>query len=188
MPYDPPPDLASLRLSDVAALLAERKLPPVESWHPEHSGDSEMRIAADGRWYHQGGEITRPAMVRAFSTLLRRDDEGRHWLVTPAEKLTIAVDDAAFLAVDVREEGDALIFRLNTDEFVIAGPDHPLVARGSIDAPALYLAVRHGVEARVNRSTWGQLVEIALAGQERHGGGEPPFVASLGARFPLVPA
>ena len=183
MPYDPPPDLASLSLADVAALLAERRLPPVDSWHPEHSGISEMRIAADGRWYHQGGEITRPAMVRAFSSLLRRD-KGQHWLVTPAEMLTIAVDDAAFLAVDVAQEGAALIFRLNTDEFVIAGPEHPLVARGSIDAPAIYLAVRHGVEARVNRSTWGQLVEIALAGR----GDVVPGVASLGARFSLVPA
>lgn len=188
MPYDPPPDLASLSLADVAALLAERRLPPVDSWHPEQSGDSEMRIAADGRWYHQGGEITRPAMVRAFSTLLRRDDKGQHWLVTPAEMLTIVVDDAAFLAVDVAQEGEALIFRLNTDEFVIAGPEHPLMARGTIDAPALYLAVRHGVEARVNRSTWGQLVEIALAGQEPGQRDEAPGVASLGARFPLVPA
>jgi len=72
MPYDAP-DLAKLNLADIATLVAERKLPPVESWEPENTGDSEMRIAADGRWFHQGGEITRPAMVRAFSSLLRRD-------------------------------------------------------------------------------------------------------------------
>ena len=192
MPYDPPPELAGLSLADVAALLAERRLPPVASWHPEKSGDSAMRIAADGRWYHEGGAITRPAMVRAFSSLLWRDKAGQHWLVTPTEKLTIEVEDAAFLAVDVArsvgDEGAALVFRLNTDEFVIAGPEHPLMARGSSETPAIYLAVRHGCEARINRSTWGQLVEIALA--EAGGAPDGPGfgVSSLGVRFPLVPA
>jgi len=90
MPYEPPPGLAALSLPEIAALVAQRKLPPVESWHPEHSGDSAMRIAADGRWYHEGGEITRPAMVRAFASLLLRDEAGQHWLVTPVEKQAIA--------------------------------------------------------------------------------------------------
>jgi hypothetical protein len=183
MPYEPPPGLAALSLPEIAALAAQRKLPPVASWHPERSGDSAMRIAADGRWYHEGGEITRPAMVRAFASLLLRDEAGQHWLVTPVEKLTIAVDDAAFIAVDVKQEGDTLAFRINTDEFVVAGPDHPLIARGDAETPAIYLAVRHGCEARVNRSTWGQLVDIALAG-----GDGDLAVSSGGARFPLVPA
>ena len=117
---------------------------------------------------------------------MRADAGGQHWLVTPAERLSIAVEDAAFQAVDVKREGNALVFRLNTDEFVIAGPDHPLVARGTVDNPALYVAVRHGTQARINRSTWGQLVEIAL-GEEDH---MPQAVAvsSLGQRFSLVPA
>jgi hypothetical protein len=181
MPYDPPPELGNLSLAEIAALVAERKLPPVDQWSPERSGDSEMRIAADGRWYHQGGAITRPAMVRAFATLLTRDAEGQHWLVTPQEKLAIAVDDAAFIAVDVKREGDALAFRLNTDDLVIAGPDHPIRAAGDVDTPALYLGVRHGVEARLNRSTYAQLAEIALEGDEL-------TVSSQGVDFSLVPA
>ncbi|MFT4027772.1 MAG: DUF1285 domain-containing protein [Novosphingobium sp.] len=180
MPYEPPPDLGNLSLTEIAALVEQRRLPPVDQWHPERSGDSEMRIAADGRWYHQGGEITRPAMVRAFASLLRRDDSGQHWLVTPQEKLTIAVDDAAFVAVDVKAQGDALAFRLNTDDLVIAGREHPIRAAGDADTPGLYLAVRHGTEARLNRSTYLQLAEIALQGGAM-------FVSSQGMTFPLVP-
>jgi len=181
MPYEPPPDLATLTLSEAAALVAARKLPPVDQWTPSESGDSLMRIAADGRWFHDGGEITRPAMVRAFAQLLVRDDAGQHWLVTPHEKQAIAVEDAAFIAVDVRLDGGALVFRLNTDDLVIAGPDHPIIARGEADTPALYLAVRHGTEARLNRSTYAQLVEIALQSDDL-------TVSSQGATFGLVPA
>jgi len=181
MPYEPPPDLAALSLAEIAALLEARKLPPVADWHPARELDSEMRIAADGRWYHQGGEIRRPAMVRAFSSLLTRDDAGRHWLVTPVERQSIEVEDAAFIAVDVLQRGDALVFRLNTDEFVIAGHDHPIIARGDADTPALYVAVRNGLEARLNRSTYAQLAEIGLESGDLS-------VTSKGANFPLVPA
>lgn len=189
MPYEPPPELASLSLPEIADLVAARKLPPVAQWHPARTGDSEMRIAADGRWFHQGGEIRRPAMVRAFASLLTRDAEGRHWLVTPAEKLAIAVDDAPFIAIDVQRrddaDGAALVFRLNTDDLVIAGPDHPLVARGDAEIPALYVAVRHGLEARLNRSTYVQLADLALADAEPQAGGLA--VTSRGVRFPLTP-
>ena len=181
MPYEPPPDLAGLPLAEIAALMAARRLPPVEQWHPERSGDSEMRIAADGRWFHQGGEITRPAMIRAFSSLLRRDAEGQHWLVTPQERLTIAVDDAAFMAIDMAEQDGALAFRLNSDDTVIAGPEHVLIARGDPDVPAIYLGVRHGCEARLTRSTYGQLAGLALASGRL-------AVSSMGCDFPLVPA
>lgn len=179
MPYVPAPDLASLSLEQIAALAAERRLPPVEEWRPQVSGDSLMTIRADGRWFHDGGEIRRPAMIRAFSSLLWRDPEGQHWLVTPHEKQAIVVEDSAFQATDVARQDGALAFRLNTDELVIAGPDHPLTARGSADTPALYLAVRHGAEARINRSTWLQLVDLADAALT---------VESQGARFSLVPA
>ena len=180
MPYEPPPELASLSLAEIAAQVAARKLPPLDQWAPTRSGMSDMRIAADGRWYHQGGAITRPAMVRAFASLLMRDDAGQHWLVTPHEKLAIEVEDAAFIAVDVRHDGGALAFRLGTDDLVLAGPDHPIIARGLADCPALYIAVRHGTEARLNRSTYGQLVEIAL-----EAGGLS--VVSQGETFSLVP-
>jgi hypothetical protein len=181
MPYEPPPEIAGLSLAQIAELVAARKLPPLDKWSPEVVGDSEMRIAADGRWYHQGGEIRRPAMVRAFSSLLVRDADGQHWLVTPTQKLSIAVEDAAFVAVDVRQDGDALAFLLNSDDLVIAGPEHPIHAEGNADTPAIYVDVRHGTRARLNRSTWAQLAEIALAGDGTN-------VSSGGVTFPLLPA
>ena len=178
MPYEVPPDLATLSLAEIAALNAARKLPPVEHWNPSISGDSLMVIKAGGRWFHDGGEIRRPAMIRAFASLLRRDAQGQHWLVTPHEQQSIVVEDAAFIATDVVRTDGALAFRLNTDEVVLAGPDHPLAARGDADLPALYLGVRHGTEARINRSTWLQLVELA---------GDDLTVVSQGASFSLVP-
>jgi len=181
VPYEPPPDLAALSLAEIAELVEARKLPPVDRWQAETQGDSEMHIAADGRWFHQGGQIRRPAMVRAFASLLTRDDAGQHWLVTPQQKLSIEVEDAAFIAVDVREVSGALSFRLNTDDIVIAGPEHPIIARGDPETPAIYVAVRHGTEARLNRSTYAQIADIALEGGEL-------AVRSQGACFPLVPA
>lgn len=165
MPYEPPPALAGLSVEEVARFAAERKLPPVESWSPARTGDSEMRIDRDGRWFHKGGEIRRPAMVRAFSGLLRRDEDG-FWLVTPAERLRIAVEDAPFLAVEMHAEGSGpaarIAFRLNSDELVIAGPDHPLrFAPGEELRP--YLLVRGGLEARLTRALAYDLAELALA-------------------------
>jgi len=179
MPYVPPPDLASLSLAEIATLTEARRLPPVEQWNPAATADSLMVIRADGRWFHDGGEIRRPAMIRAFAGLLRREADGQHWLVTPHEKQAIAVEDAAFIATDVARQGEALAFRLNTDEIVVADADHPLIARGDAETPALYLAVRRGTEARINRSTWLQLVELADADL---------CLASNGELFSLVPA
>jgi len=181
MPYEPPPEIAALSLAELAEAVAARKLPPVEKWAPAEVGDSHMAIRADGSWLHEGGMITRPAMVRAFASLLLRDAEG-HWLVTPTQKLRVAVEDAAFLATDVTEKDGALAFRLNTDEIVIADAEHRLVARGDASTPALYLGVRRGCEARLNRSTYAQLAEIALA----HG--DDWQVTSQGETFSLVPA
>ncbi|UIP06399.1 DUF1285 domain-containing protein [Erythrobacter sp. SDW2] len=182
MPYQPPPDLAGLNLTEIAQQVMARNLPPVEHWSPERTGDSRMRIAADGTWFHDGSPITRPAMVRAFSGLLVRDEGGQHWLYSPFEKLSIEVEDAAFVAVDMAEREGALAFRLNTDELIVAGPDHPLVARGNAETPALYLGVRRGTEARLNRSTYEQIAEHALAQ------GEDWTVTSQGEMFSLLPA
>ena len=184
MPYEPPPHLSGLTLAQIAALVEERKLPPVESWSPRQIGESHMVIAADGTWFHEGGPIRREAMVRAFSGLLTRDDAGHHWLVTPFEKLSIEVEDAAFIATDCVRADDALAFRLNTDDLVIAGPEHPLRVAGTADEPALYLHVRRGCEARLNRSTWAQLAEIALAEGAQDNGWQ---VSSQGATFSLLP-
>jgi len=181
MPYQAPPDLAGLSLAEIADALAERRLPPVDQWNPTEQSDSKMRIAADGTWFHDGSPITRPAMVRAFASLLLRDEDGQHWLVTPHYRQSIEVEDAAFIAVDMQPADGALAFRLNTDELVIAGPDNRLRAQGDPDCPAIYLGVRHGCEARIDRSTWLQLAEHALTG------GDDLSVTSRGAEFSLVP-
>ena len=181
MVYTPPPELAGLSLAEIADQVAQRKLPPVEEWDPEQTGDSHMRIAADGTWYHEGSPIKRPAMVRAFSGLLRRESDGGYWLVTPFQKLSIEVEDACFQAVDVsRKDGD-LAFRLNTDDLVVAGPENELRASGDPDQPALYLNVRRGCEARLNRSTYEQLAQIALDD------GDDWTVSSGGRTFSLRP-
>ncbi len=170
-----------MSLSQIAEAVAARKLPPVDQWSPDASGDSEMRIARDGTWFHQDSEITRPAMVRAFASLLIRDRTGQHWLMTPYQKLTIAVEDAAFIAVDMQQSEGALAFRLNTDDIVLAGPEHPIIARGDSDTPALYLDVRHGCEARLNRSTYAQIAEHSASL------GDGWSVQSQGAEFSLLP-
>ena len=189
MPYEPLPNLAALSLAELAEAVEARRLPAVDTWSPAHTGESHMRITADGTWFHEGGRINRPAMVRAFSALLTRDAAGQHWLVTPVEKLSIEVEDAAFLATDVEVRKDAegrpvIAFRLNTDDVVIAGPDHPLRAAGSAETPAYYLAVRHGTEARLNRSTYGQLIDHALSVSSP----EALSAQSMGASFSLLPA
>ncbi|MGR6327502.1 DUF1285 domain-containing protein [Sphingomonas sp. XXL09] len=187
MPMEELPDLASLSLAQIATLAEQRRLPPVEQWNPAHCGDSAMRIAADGTWFHEGSPIGRPAMVRLFSTILRREADGRYVLVTPVEKLDIAVDDAPFVAVEMKAEGigrDArLAFRLNTGDFVTAGRDHPLRVAGDAESPRPYLHVRGGLEALVARPVYYELVERGLAD-----GGDTPGVWSGGAFFPLAAA
>ena len=187
MPMPPlPEDLSGLSLAEIAQLAAERKFPPVEQWNPSHCGDSEMRIARDGTWYHQGSPIGRPAMVRLFSTILRREPDGRFVLVTPAEKLDIAVEDAPFVAVEVKAEGEgagrSLAFRLNTGDIAVAGPDHPLRFEAAPDGPHPYLQVRRGLDALVARPVYYELAEMALAA------GDPPGLWSGGVFFPMEPA
>lgn len=179
-----PDDLSGLSLAEIARLAAERKLPPVEQWNPSHCGDSGMRIAADGTWFHEGSPIGREAMVRLFSTILRREPDGRFVLVTPAEKLDIEVEDAPFVAVEVKGEGEGrdrrLAFRLNVGELVVAGPDHPIRCETRADGPHPYLGVRPGLEARIVRSVYYELAEIALTEAVT-----APGVWSGGAFFPL---
>ena len=184
---DLPPDIASLSLAEIAQAVADQRLPPVEKWNPTHCGDSEMRIARDGTWFHQGSPIGRPAMVRLFSSILRREADGSHVLVTPVEKLDIAVEDAAFVATEMKAEGKGrdgrLAFQLNTGDLVTAGPAHPLRFAGTPEAPRPYLSVRGGLEALVTRSLYYDLAERALAD-----GDDPPGVWSDGAFFPIEPA
>lgn len=176
-------DLASLSLADIVRMAEEKRLPPVDKWHPTHCGDSEMRIARDGTWFHQGSPIGRPAMVRLFSTILRREGDGGYVLVTPVEKLSIEVDDAPFAAVELKSEGGGktrnLAFRLNTGDLVVAGPDHRLRFEAG---PHPCLEVRAGLDALVARPVYYELAEIALSEAAA-----PPGVWSQGAFFPLEP-
>ncbi len=183
-------DLGKASLADIAKAVAEKRLPPVDQWNPTHCGDSAMRIAADGTWFHMGTPIGRPAMVKLFSTILRREPDGSYVLVTPVEKLSIAVDDAPFLAVEATSEGEghsrALAFRLQTDEIVLAGPENPLRLETALDGtPRPYLHVRgpgdRPLEALVNRPVFYQLADMAIAEQEQTGG--PLGLWSGGAFF-----
>jgi hypothetical protein len=187
-----PREFSALSLQEASDYLAQHKLPPVESWHPDHSGTIDIVIKADGRWIHEGGEIKRPAMVKLFSTILRREADGSTVLVTPAERLTISVEDLPFRAVEMKSEGEGanrkLIFRLNTDDLVIAGPDHPLRFGSDADQPDPRLHVRgkigQGLEARIDRALYYELVEMALAETDA----DVPIIYSDGAAFPLVDA
>lgn len=187
MPSAPPPDFASLSLAEIARLVDENRLPPVESWNPTHCGDSDMRIARDGTWFHQGSPIGRMPMVRLFSTILRREPDGRFVLVTPVEKLDIEVEDAPFQAVEMKTEGTGeamkLAFRLNTGDLVTAGPERALRFEDTAEGPRPYLHVRGGLEALVARPVYYELAQIALANDS-----DPAGVWSDGAFFPLEPA
>jgi hypothetical protein len=180
----PPIELQGLSLAELQALIDQRKLPPVEQWNPQHCGHSGMRIARDGVWYHDGAPIHRTAMVRLFSTILRREPDGRHVLVTPAEKLDIDVETTAFRAVELHSEGQGrerrIAFRLDSGDAVILGPDHPLRIVAGASGPSPRLAVRHGLEAELARPVYYELAELALSE-----GGDPPGVWSRGAFFPL---
>jgi hypothetical protein len=184
---EPPQDLSSLSLEDIARLVADRKLPPVERWNPKNCGVSAMRIARDGTWFHEGRPIARPAMVRLFSTILRREPDGSFVLVTPVEKLDIEVEDAPFTAIELKTEGEgekrSLAFRLNTGDVIIADPDHPLRIVDRTGEPHPYLTVRAGLEALIVRPVYYELANLALAE-----GGDPAGVWSRGAFFALEPA
>ena len=192
----PPPDLTGLSLAEIARLADAKKLPPVESWNPSHCGDSMMRIARDGTWYHEGSPIGRPAMVRLFATILRREPDGTYVLVTPVEKLDIAVDDVPFVAVEMKSEGEGgdrmLAFRLNTGDVILAGPDHPIRFESRPDGPHPLIRVRGALDALIARSVYYELAELALAeGACAEGacpeGERAPGLWSGGAWFAMAP-
>ena len=178
-----PPPTAGLAGVIAAAEGSERALPPVHLWNPAHCGEIDIRIRRDGVWEHEGRPIGRERLVRLFSTVLRLDPDGFH-LVTPAEKLRIRVDDAPFVAVRVDRVGEDLRFLTNVGDVVEAGPEHALrVAADSATGETIpYLHVRRGLEARLARPVFYELVEMA---QTR--GGELG-VSSGGTWFPLGPA
>ncbi len=171
--------------SQLREAAAGRKLPPVEKWHPAHCGEIDIRIARDGTWFHMGTPIGRKELVRLFSTILRKDPDGFH-LVTPAEKMKIRVEDAPFMAVllDVEGEGceQVLRFTTNVGDETVAGSENTI--RVETDAlteqPAPYVHVRNGLEARIARSAFYQLADLAVPGEQGILG-----VWSRGVFFPL---
>jgi hypothetical protein len=177
--------------SIAAALPRERKgPPPVHLWNPPYCGDIDMRIASDGTWFYLGTPIGRPALVRLFASVLKCED-GKYFLVTPVEKIGIVVEDAPFLAVELKVEnssqGDLLRFRTNVDDWVDCDAEHALrfepEATGGLKP---YLHVRRDLWAKVTRALFYDLVE---RGEEREVGGRAMFgVVSAGAFFPMVEA
>ncbi|QNP43380.1 DUF1285 domain-containing protein [Sphingomonas daechungensis] len=177
-------ELQGVSMSDLQRMIDERRLPPVDQWDPELCGHSEMRIARDGTWYHQGSPINRPAMVRLFSSVLRRESNGSHVLVTPVEKLEIDVEGTAFRAIEMQSDGTGsdrqIALKLDSGDAVMLGPVHPLTMVDTVRGPSPRVLVRHGLEAELSRSIYYELAGIALS--EEH---DPPGVWSNGAFFAL---
>jgi hypothetical protein len=165
--------------------------PPVERWNPPFCGDLDMRIATDGTWFYLKTPIGRPALVKLFASVLKREGD-RYFLVTPVEKCGITVDDAPFLAVELKIEqsdvGQVLHFRTNVDDWVSCGPQHALRFEPEIGTGGLkpFLHVRRDLWAKVTRTLFFDLVEI---GEERDVDGAAMFgVTSAGMFFPMAPA
>ena len=159
--------------------------PPVDSWNPPYCGDIGLAILADGTWTYRGSPIARPALVKLFASVLRKDADGKTYLVTPEEKVDVAVADAPFLAVEMEVSGSPphqeLVFRTNVDDVVTCGPEHPL--RFAVDdhtgAIKPYLRVRGRLDALITRALTHQLLDLAVTI-------EPVGVRSGGLLF-LIP-
>lgn len=163
---------ATDNLDALKELLGESSLPPVHSWHPEVCRDIDMRIARNGEWFYNGSVIARKRMVKLFSTVLRVDDDGETYLVTPAEKLRIIVEDAPFTAVLLHKEGEGnnqgLILTTNTGDKVLAGESHPIVVEYTRPdgEPSPYIVVRDKLRALISRSVFYELAELAQTNDE----------------------
>lgn len=160
------------RLDDLLKQADSNDPAPVERWNPPYCGDIGLAIARDGTWSYQGSPIRRPAMVKLFARVLRRDADGRTYLVTPVEKVDVAVADAPFLAVEMdvigTGRGQVLRFRTNVDDVVRCGLEHPMRFEAGADGDAFkpYLLVRGRLEALVSRALVYDLVDLAVEGAD----------------------
>lgn len=165
---------------------------PVEKWNPPHCGEMDMVIKADGTWWHEGSRITRQGLISLFASILRKDEDGVTYLVTPIEKIAIKVERAPFLAtrVDAKGEGEEqrLFFTTNLDEVVEAGPEHPLRVETDSETlePSPFITVRGRLEATLNRPVFYELVDLAVTRHTQKG--EELGVWASGCFFPLGPA
>ena len=153
--------LASLKAH--ASGSPEKRLPPVETWNPTHCGDAGFEILRDGTWLHEGTRITRESLVSLFASILRKDEDGQTYLVTPVEKIRVQVADAPFLAVRVDRHGagpdQTLVFTTNVGDVVTCGPANPLRMAYDGEEPRPYVLVRGRLEARILRAPFYELVE-----------------------------
>jgi len=185
------PEAAQLSALIARAARAGKGAAPVERWNPPFCGDIDMEIKADGTWFYLGTPIGRMPLVQLFSSVLRKDEDGKTYLVTPVEKVGIRVEDAPFLAVEMAVTGEgpdqALTFRTNVGDVVEAGPDHPIrfMEEPATGGTKPYLHVRGRLEALVARPVMYELVAL---GEEAEIGGRRMFaVRSRGAVFPIMP-
>jgi hypothetical protein len=170
---------------------AGKGIPPVERWNPPFCGDIDMEIRRDGTWFYMGTPIGRMPLVQLFSTVLRKDEDGKSYLVTPVERVGIRVEDAPFVAVEMNAsgagEGQIITFRTNVGDVVEAGPDHPIrfVDEEASGGLKPYVLVRGRLEALIARPVMYELVEF---GEEIDVGGTPMFaVRSKGEIYPIMP-
>jgi len=183
---------------DIAGLIASAKknaggdgLPPVDTWHPEYCGEMDMVIKADGSWWHEGSRITRAPLIKLFSTILRKDDDGETYLVTPVEKIKIKVERGHFVAIRVDVEGKAedqrLFFTTDIGDIVEAGPQRPLRVETDPDTlePSPFINVRGNLEASLARPVFYELVEYAI--EINTDAGKQLGVYGGGRFFPLGP-
>jgi uncharacterized protein len=161
---DTQPSLEQL-LASLKREAGDKRLPPVDQWNPTHCGDIGMEILADGTWKHEGTRITREALVRLFASILRKDEDGQTYLVTPGEKIVVHVEDAPFVTIRVDRAGEGteqtLVFTTNVGDVVQAGPAHPLRIATCGGAPRPYVLVRGRLEARILRAPFYELVDWA---------------------------
>lgn len=178
------------RLQEMVSSGSQRRPAPVETWNPPYCGDIGLKIRRDGTWLYQESPIDRLSLVKLFAGVLRKDADGRTYLVTPAEKVDVEVDDAPFLAVEMEVQGagklQQLVFRTNVDDVVACGPEHPLRFTEQKPGGGLkpYLHVRGRLEALLTRALMHELA--ALAVEEPHEGALVAGIWSGGAFFPLA--
>ena len=176
-------------LSELISAQSEGKRPPVEQWNPPYCGNIGLAIRADGTWHYQNSPIQRAALVKLFASVLRRDADGRHYIVTPVEMFDVAVEDAPFLAVEMQVDGagteQQLTFRTNVDDIICCGPDHPIrfVEEAGSGGLKPYILVRGRLEALVSRAVYYDLIELALPSDSN---AEDLHLWSGGKRFSVV--
>ncbi|OUR92549.1 hypothetical protein A9Q81_16530 [Gammaproteobacteria bacterium 42_54_T18] len=178
-------------LDDIKNNNLQKDLPPVDEWHPEHCGDSEICIRRDGTWTHQGDPFKREKLVKMFSRIIRLDRDGEYYLVTPVEKMLLTVEDVPFLVVGfelvVSEGVQRIVFETSLGDQVVVDAEHPMTVQTLNDEPAPYPApyvvIRKNLKARIARSVFYQLIDVAVS--EQQGVENVLFLESSGERFEL---